>query len=275
MSDRDLVQALESRLVNAWPAFEVEIADGWLMRFAENYSKRANAAAPIVPDAALRPDLVRAILASFEARGVSPCFRLTGLEEAGSERVLDELGFIDYDPSVAMVAPLGADLERDASVAITAAAKPRWIESAAASVGGDKANADVLGRIVRRIRQPAAFATLSLDGDEVAWGLAVTERGFVGLYDIVVAPRLRGLGLGRRLVASLMAWGRGEGASRAYLQMREANVVADALYRSLGFTPAYRYRHRVQAGAFPDAVATSAPAAISAQANPSDAVGSA
>ena len=95
------------------------------------------------------------------------------------------------------------------------------------------------------IRQPAAFATLSLDGEDSAWGLAVAERGYVGLYDIVVAPNLRGLGLGRRLVGSLMAWGRQEGASTAYLQMRETNEVAAALYASLGFTTGYRYTHRV------------------------------
>jgi ribosomal protein S18 acetylase RimI-like enzyme len=175
---------------------------------------------------------------------------LTGTEDGGADGVLDALGYLEFDPSLTMVADIPADLERDPAVAITAAAKPRWIEAAAASYGGDKANADVLGRIVRRIRQPAAFATLSLDGDDVAWGLAVAERGYVGLYDIVVAPRIRGVGLGRRLVTSLMAWGRKEGAARAYLQVREANNVAIELYRSLGFAPAYRYRHRVEPGAF-------------------------
>jgi GNAT superfamily N-acetyltransferase len=75
----------------------------------------------------------------------------------------------------------------------------------------------------------------------------VAERGYVGLYDIVVAPSRRGLGLGRRLVASLMAWGRDQGAARAYLQMREANTVAASLYANLGFETAYRYTHRVLA----------------------------
>ena len=73
----------------------------------------------------------------------------------------------------------------------------------------------------------------------------MAERGHVGLYDIVVAPDLRGRGLGRRLVAGLLAWGARAGAGRAYLQVRETNAPAVALYRSLGFTLAYRYRHRV------------------------------
>jgi ribosomal protein S18 acetylase RimI-like enzyme len=43
----------------------------------------------------------------------------------------------------------------------------------------------------------------------------------------------------------LMSWGRQQGAERAYLQVREENEVARALYRSLGFSDAYRYTHRV------------------------------
>ena len=103
----------------------------------------------------------------------------------------------------------------------------------------------ILSEIVSRIRQPVGFATLSLDEENVAWGMAVAERGYVGLYDIVVAPDLRGLGLSRRLVTSLMAWGRDQGARRAYLQVRESNEVARTLYRSLGFADAYHYTHRV------------------------------
>lgn len=248
MNDRALVQALESRLVNAWPAFEVEIADGWMLRFAEGYSKRANAATPILPDATLDSGLLEHIMRSFEERGITPCFRLTGIESPEADEVLAASGLVPFDPSLVLLAPLDGRIERAASVVIRPVPKSGWIEAAATAYGGDKARPEALGRIVRAIRQPAAFATLSLDGDESAWGLAVAERGYVGLYDIVVAPSLRGLGLGRRLVETLMAWGRDEcGATQAYLQMREANEVAHALYRSLGFTLGYRYTHRVSA----------------------------
>lgn len=247
MTDIGLVQALETRLVNAWPAFEVELAEGWLIRFAEGYSKRANAATPILPGARLDPALVDHVLRAFAERGVAPCFRLTGVEDEGADAVLADKGLVLYDPSLGLVAPLGERQERDPAVSIRPAPKPDWIAAAAAAYGGDKSNAVRLGRIVRLIREPAGFATLTLDEEPAAWGLAVAERGYVGLYDIVVAPHLRGLGIGRRLVESLLEWGQAQGATRAYLQMREANEVAHALYRSLGFETAYRYTHRVLA----------------------------
>ena len=245
MADPALIQALESRLINAWPAFEIEVADGWILRFAEGYSKRANSATPLLPGAVLDPPLVDHVLRAFEERAVSPCFRLTGIEDPSADEVLAGKGLVQFDPSLCLVARVGPECEVDPSVLIRPAAKPAWIAAAAGAYGGEKANADRLGRIVRMIRQPAAFATLSLEGEEAAWGLAVAERGYVGLYDIVVSPGLRGLGLGRRLVTSLMAWGRQLGASQAYLQVREANEVAAGLYASLGFTRAYRYTHRV------------------------------
>ena len=245
MPDVRLIQALETRLINAWPAFEVEVAEGWILRFAEGYSKRANAATPLLPGAELDPGLIDHILLSFEERAVAPCFRLTGIEDPRCEGVLAAKGFVDFDPSLCLLAALGPELQVDGSVIVRGAAKPAWIAAAAAAYGGEKANAERLGRIVRTIRQNAAFATLSLDGEEAAWGLAVAERGYVGLYDIVVSPSLRGLGLGRRLVTSLMAWGRDQGAREAYLQMRETNEVAAALYRTLGFSTAYCYTHRV------------------------------
>ena len=48
MSDPDLVIGLESRLINAWPSFEYQIYDGWMLRLAKGYSKRANSATPLV-----------------------------------------------------------------------------------------------------------------------------------------------------------------------------------------------------------------------------------
>jgi N-acetylglutamate synthase len=245
MSEQLLISALETRLMNAWPALESQIAEGWILRFAKGYSKRANAATPLVPGATLDEPLTEHILRQFEEQSIRPTFRLTGLEAGDVDARLEARGFIEIEPSIGMIADLPGELEREPSVEIETHVNPRWVREAASSYGGDKADDSILIEIVKRIRQPAAFATLSLDDQHVAWGLAVAERGYVGLYDIVVAPDLRGLGLSRTLVTSLMGWGREQGASHAYLQVRETNEVARALYRSLGFTDAYRYTHRV------------------------------
>jgi N-acetylglutamate synthase len=244
--DLALVETLEKRLVNAWPAIETLVLDGWLLRFARGYSKRANSASPMAANAMLDAPAIHHAASLFRAQKIRPTFRLTPLAAADADTMLADAGFVLFDNSLCLTAPLRLGQgRRDPRVTIASQATARWITAAAASYGGDKADHSALGEIVSRIRPAAAFAALVRDGTDLAWGLGVAERGFVGLFDIVVAPQARGGGLGRAMVTSLMAWGRGEGAHSAYLQVRDTNAAALSLYRSLGFTEAYAYTHRI------------------------------
>jgi ribosomal protein S18 acetylase RimI-like enzyme len=73
----------------------------------------------------------------------------------------------------------------------------------------------------------------------------VLERGYVGLFDIAVAPALRGRGLGTQSVQQLMKWGQANRAEHAYLQVMRSNTAAIRLYSGLGFSEAYPYWYRV------------------------------
>jgi ribosomal protein S18 acetylase RimI-like enzyme len=248
MIDPDLVRGLESRLVNAWPSFEYQTYDGWMLRFAGGYSKRANSATPLAKGATLDDALLDHMIEQFLKANVRPTFRLNGLEHPDADVLLKERGFIEVEPTRVMVAPIGSDCTPDSDVLLQEEASDSWVRGASQSYGGDKADDAMLAQIVARIRQKAAFATLLLDDRPVAWGLGVAERGYVGLYDIVVAPDLRGIGLGRRVVGSLISWGCREGAHSAYLQVRAENEIAGSLYSTLGFETAYEYTHRLMPG---------------------------
>ncbi|WP_414472997.1 GNAT family N-acetyltransferase [Microvirga sp. M2] len=249
MNDHSLIIGLESRLLNAWPSFEYQAYDGWILRLANGYSKRANSATPFLPNASLDEELIDHMIARFVEANVRPTFRLNGLEAAEANERLRMRGFREIEPTHVLVAAIRqGDCEADPEVELQPQVSKSWVRETAESYGGDKADGATLMQIVSRIRQKTAFATLSLDEKPVAWGLGVVERGYVGLYDIVVAPDLRGIGLGRRVVTSLMAWGCKEGAHSAYLQVREENEVARSLYGTLGFATAYRYTHRVMPG---------------------------
>jgi ribosomal protein S18 acetylase RimI-like enzyme len=245
MSDPALVLALESRLINAWPSFDYQFYDGWLLRLARGYSKRANSATPLVPGARLDGTLIDHMVERFLAENVRPTFRLNSLQADDVDKILSERGFEEIEPTRVMMRDLPEDCTIDPAIHLDPEVSTRWVRDTARAYGGDKSNDEVLREIVRRIRQKAAFATLDFDDRHVAWGLGVVERGWLGLYDIVVDPELRGIGLGRRVVTSLMAWGVEQRASRVYLQVREDNLVAQGLYEATGFVQAYRYTHRV------------------------------
>lgn len=74
-------------------------------------------------------------------------------------------------------------------------------------------------------------------GGRVAGCVALTDEGEgVGkLRWVVLAPEVRGLGLGRRLVGEAVATAREQGMVKLWLDSFERLLAADRIYRSLGF----------------------------------------
>ena len=169
MTDFSLVQQLETRLINAWPSLEYQLAQGWILRFAKGYSKRANAATPLIPGVSLSDDLIDHVVRQFDAQKIRPCFRLTSLQADDVDGRLAGRGFEEIEPTFGMVAEL-ADLPADEiaaehAVRVDREVDPRWVRAAASAYGGDKSDDSILIEIVSRIRQTKAFATLDLDDE--------------------------------------------------------------------------------------------------------------
>jgi GNAT superfamily N-acetyltransferase len=240
------IRSLEERAFNAWPALNTVFCDGWVFRLSGGYTKRANSANALAPKGAFS-GVLRSAEAFYRRQGLPTIFRLSPLAGERPDAVLNERGFCAIDETMVMIADLGADAAVDPDVAISRAPDEAWRH------GFAEANAVALEKrgthdqMLASIKLPAAFATLSENGQVLAYGLAVAERGLVGLFDIVTIPAARRRGAGRRLVSSLLAWGRSEGAMAAYLQVVAMNAPAIALYERFGFREAYRYHYRVRA----------------------------
>ena len=90
-----------------------------------------------------------------------------------------------------------------------------------------------------------------LDGDgELSGSLALTEEGAdVGRVRwFVLAPNLRGQGLGRSLMAKLLGKAREDGLAKLELETFSALTVAAGIYRAAGFRLCWE-RHREDWGA--------------------------
>lgn len=242
MNDPAETRILEERCFNAWPALSTVLIDGWVVRLSDGHTRRANSASALWPSAIEPAALVAAVEPLFAARGLAPLFRLTPLADPRLEPLLRARGWAEEDPSFGMVADLDAAPAAPASgVKLSERLEAAWIDGAMAAYGMGAAGAASLRRMLPNIAPAHVYATVEQDGAAVGWGLAVAERGHVGFYDLVIADAARGRGHGAAMVAALTGWGRAQGARRAYLQVRETNERARALYRRLGFRDAYRY----------------------------------
>jgi len=253
------ILGLEERGFNAWPAPRNVYFGGWVFRLGGGYTKRANSANALGDRQELRADSVNAwtprrdfreIMAEaerFYAANAQPTiFRLTPLAGPEADPVLAAAGYEVVDPSSVMTASL-AMARVNANIRIEPGPGPTWLNGVTAAQGVAPSHRAIHDRIVQAIALPTAFAIAFVADTTAGFGMAVLDRGAVGLFDIVVRPDARGRGLGRDLTQALMAWGGENGAEAAYLQVFDANRTARRLYDGLGFRKAYGYHYRRRA----------------------------
>ena len=237
------VRRLEELAFNAWPALRTVLVGGWVVRLAEGHERRANGASPIHPPFLPADLLIDVVDDLFARASIEPVYRLTGLQQPDFERALRSRGYADSESLVVLRSERLESMDPDAGVAIADCVDDRWMRDALAAHGWDMQLEPGLRRVFQDIVWPCGFATIREQGRDLAWGLAVLEADHVGLFDLVVAPERRHSGYGRRLVRSLLRWGRRRGARRAYLQVSSENAAALALYRSLDFEEVYGCRY--------------------------------
>ncbi len=275
---------LEEAAANAWPALHQVLLDGWLLRFAKGFTKRANCVTPLYPSSQGDEGKVRHCENLYARERLRSIFRLRLTEEQGAlDDYLQARGYRQVGPSLVLTAglpqsasnPLGVNpglpppsqpspagpqnrkegrraMPRPDTVPVRAPSahcfmltQGEWLQCHAALTGASKKFTRLHGAVLNAVRTDCAYAALR-DGERtLACGLGVWESGLLGLFDIVTHPRHRQRGLGEALVRSLMHWGRMQGASTAYLQVAAGNEAARGLYAKLGFQEQYPYWYRV------------------------------
>ncbi len=244
-----MILLLEELSLNALPALHTVLLDGWVLRFAAGYTRRANSVNPLYP---ARRDLAQSVLAcerAFAGQGLPTVFKLTPVAQPSDlDDFLAARGYAVQARtsvqtlSLASAPPVHADPELEIGPAPT----PEWLTAFYALAGIAPRHHPTLARMLTGLVLLGGFALLRENGRPLACGLGVVQSGYLGLYDIATAPEARRRGLGRRLVAGLLAWGRQNGAQTAYLQVMLDNVPARKLYAGLGFHDVYPYWYRVQ-----------------------------
>lgn len=239
---------LDAASLAAWPAVTTLDIDGWLLRFAGGYTKRANSATPLAPAVGDDPArTIAAVEAAYRTRGLPPIVRLPSFAPAALDSLLADRGYRLLDPSLVLARPLDA-ADRTAAASLRAVGDAdAWLAAHDALAGPRPAAATAAHRrILRLLPGRPCFAALAdpVDGRLVAAGLGVLVEGRLGVFDVVTDPTRRRRGHARRLLGALLAWGVAAGAEEAFLQVVAANAPARRLYDGLGFRLAYRYHYR-------------------------------
>jgi len=234
--------------MNALPSLKTVYYDGWVLRFANGYSRRANSVYPIYDSTLEIREKIRRCERLYKSVGQKVMFKLT---DAVFPENLDEvLNGKDYEmdapTSVQTLDLVQTDDGIDDDIVITDQLQQEWEERFFAMSNIDRRHLHTMRNMLQAIAPRKGFFSIIRKGMIVACGLAVLEDRYVGLFDVLTDPAHRREGLGTRVSRNMLRWGKANGAQTAYLQVMTINKPALILYQNLGFVEAYKYWYRVK-----------------------------
>jgi ribosomal protein S18 acetylase RimI-like enzyme len=226
---RGLEKRIEEMSLNAWPSLQTVVYDGWLLRFGEGYTKRANSIIPLYDSEKTFGEKVLKCKKLYNSKGLNTIFKISDKICPGSlDRFLDETGYVPEAPTSVQLLGLEDYEEKEhGNLLIRNKLEDEWFQNMQ-RISGSKTDRsiEIEKRILGNIVVDRCFVELHQQGEAVACGLGVLEDGYIGIFDIVVAKQHRGKGLGRSIMECLLSIGKNKGANRAYLQVMLDNPVA-------------------------------------------------
>jgi N-acetylglutamate synthase len=243
-----LARRIEEASLNAWPALHQLVLDGWLIRFAGGFTKRANSVVPLYGGRDPSAGKIEYCERLYAEQRLRTIFRMTTLDDhSGLDGALAARGYRHVEPTHVLWRPLEQPPETVGGTAPQSLTRHAWVRRYAELAGMPAQSQALHNALLKNICLPCIYLTLADRNDQVGCGLGVVDQHLLGVFDVVTAPHHRGLGHGERLLRALLAEGYRRGARHAYLQVLERNAPAERLYARIGFRPLYRYWYRVAA----------------------------
>jgi len=268
-ADSHLTQRIEEASLNAWPALQQILLDGWVLRFARGFTKRSNSIVPLyatswTQDVETQPAEAQQRLAAkirycenmYAREQLQTVFRITSFDavshtaslnaqfnsaKALLDQTLEERGYQHQDTSLVLSKPIA---QPRSVTGFRLLSLDQWLIAYSQLTGLPEPAQSLHGLILQSISGDCAFAVLEDSDGVVACGMAVVEQELVGLFDIYTDPAYRGQGHATNLIDGLCSWASQAHAQRVYLQVVADNQAALTLYQQLGFSEVYRYWYR-------------------------------
>lgn len=246
---KNQIKIVEDLSLNAWPSHQIQIYDGWLLRFSYFYTHRTNCIEQIGPSSIPLRDKLDYCEELYDAWGTPAIYKITPLLDSSFDQKLMERGY--HTAHITQVMTL--DFQKrpgfaaSPEVVLKSGISREWL-SALFSMKGmtNRIHRQIVPSMYAAIPKETIAACVYRNHKIIATGLAILDRDYAGIYAIHVHEQYRGQGIGRAVCTSLLFAAMERGASSAYLQVVKGNTAAKKLYSSLGFQDFYTYWFRQQ-----------------------------
>ena len=235
------IVALERVADEAWPAPVREPLGDWTLRSAEGWTNRANSALPLGDPGMAIGDAIDACVTWYRRQGLTPRITVPLPLRRDVADALTAAGWHAQPVVLVQTVPLGARSARTGPGSTVRLETEPSKEFLAAARVRKTSLPDSAHRVLTGPAQVRFAEVRGDDGALLAMARGALVRTWLHLGLVEVMPAARRLGHATRVSLALMDWGRRAGATRAFLQVEEANTPAVALYHGLGFATHHRY----------------------------------
>ena len=243
-----MITTIEELSLNAWAALQTVLYDGWVIRFADGYTKRANSVNPLYSSSLDIDEKIRYCEPLYQKRGLPVVFKMTPcVYPVDLDEKLFASGYQKDSPTSVQTVDLDTvNFHKVFETNFQDELSDEWLENFCRMSVVTESNKKTLQKILVNIIPQHRFISIKSDNKMVACGLGVLQSGYVGLFDIVTDREFRNRGYGEQVVKSILFWGHQNNASRGYLQVVLDNVPALKLYSKIGFVEQYQYWYRIK-----------------------------
>lgn len=241
-----LCRRIEEASLNAWPALQQILFDGWILRFSKGYTKRANSVNPLFTSHLDIENKIGTCERLYEEKGLPPVFRITPfVSPPNLDRVLERHHYRKIDPTSVLYLDLTRHATRTQTGHLREESLDGWLQLFSRMTDSPPEKQQIRREILQGMPVRRLPVSLVVEGQAVSCAVGALEGDLLGVFDLVTDPRQRRKGYATSLVSSLLEWAQTNGARCAYLQVAFQNAPAHGLYTKLGFREAYQYWYRV------------------------------
>ena len=242
------IKTIEDLSLNAWPSHQMELYDGWILRFSHFYTHRTNSVEQFGASTLPWRDKIPYCEAAYHRLHTPTIFKITPLVSKDFDYILENRNYEIQHTTNVLVLDLQAAVLKEPldSVNVSETISKEWIDGLFALKGTtNPIHKSIVPIMYQAIVKDTICVSIQMGGEIIGTGLGILDRDYVGIYAIHVREDYRKQGLARSLCTCILTEASKRGAKKAYLQMVAGNEPALGLYHSLGFQQLYTYWFRV------------------------------
>lgn len=245
------IKTIEDLSLNAWPSHQMQVYDGWIIRYSHFYTHRTNSIEQIGASSLPLPEKINYCEQIYHRWNTPSIFKITPLSEPELEPLLIERDYHIEHATDVMVLDLTNtyNIEETPSISLKVQTHiaPAWIESLFQLKGTtNPIHRKIVPSMYAAIPKDVIAISIRKKGIRIATGLGILDRDYIGIYAIHVKEDYRHRGYAKAVIHTLLSEGMKAGASKAYLQVVSDNEPALRLYNKIGFKKLYTYWFRVK-----------------------------